>query len=483
MKRIGERSVAVFMAVLVLVIGVLGATDAVYADNENYGEDAYYYMKELSRAFPNRVAGSEVLDSAKKWLHNEAAAMGYDVTLQSVSWPHTDGRTYTGENLIFVKEGKTDREIVIGAHYDSVATNGADDNASGVGLLLETAKRLKDVKTEYTLRFILFTLEEPGCFGSLYYVQQASQEELGRIACMVNLDTLAAGDNMYLYGGGVDNGTTVRTWAVEQALFMAEEKGLAMSFHPDVNAAFPAPAKHTASDQMAFDRAGIPYVYFEASNWMGGEYTNFFQTADPAIANGKMMHVPEYDNMDFYNSKFPGRAFIHLEKYAILLNEFLRSMVAGSSVPPITFEKVNETVMTTKNVNVRKAPGTSSDIVILLEGGELLQRIGYQAEWSEVIYDGQTCYIASEFLTTDGVEQEETTTEETSTEPTSKETEEKTTDAATKPSAEEITTAAQEEAKEDGSQLRWILIISIIIVAVAAAAAVFFYQRSRNLSE
>ena len=57
---------------------------------------------------------------------------------------------------MFLKRGNIDREIVIGAHYDSVDTNGADDNASGVGLVLETANRIIDVETNYSVRFILF---------------------------------------------------------------------------------------------------------------------------------------------------------------------------------------------------------------------------------------------------------------------------------------------------------------------------------------
>ena len=53
---------------------------------------------------------------------------------------------------------------------------------------------------------------------------------------MINIDTIAAGDNMYLYGGTVDDsGSIVQDWAVYQAQSAAALLGLDMSFHPDVN--------------------------------------------------------------------------------------------------------------------------------------------------------------------------------------------------------------------------------------------------------
>lgn len=99
-------------------------------------------------------------------------------------------------------------------------------NASGVGLLLETANRIIDVDTNYTIRFILFDLGESQHVGSHYHISQASQEYLDNIACYINLDTLAMGDSMYIYGGSFDGTATSRTWLVEQAAATAEDMGL-----------------------------------------------------------------------------------------------------------------------------------------------------------------------------------------------------------------------------------------------------------------
>ena len=74
-------------------------------------------------------------------------------------------KVYT--NLAFEKKGKSAEIIVIGAHYDSaVGTPGADDNASGVAALMALSHLLQDYESNYTLRFVAFTLEEPPYFAS-----------------------------------------------------------------------------------------------------------------------------------------------------------------------------------------------------------------------------------------------------------------------------------------------------------------------------
>ncbi len=73
------------------------------------------------------------------------------------------GRTY--RNIIATLEGNKEKDwILIGAHYDAAwGSPGADDNASGVAVLLETARILSSGMTGNapTIQFVNFTLEEP----------------------------------------------------------------------------------------------------------------------------------------------------------------------------------------------------------------------------------------------------------------------------------------------------------------------------------
>lgn len=72
------------------------------------------------------------------------------------------GRTY--RNIIATMEGIGEEKewVLLGAHYDAAwGSPGADDNASGVAVLLEAAKALSGQKMDRTVQFVAFTLEEP----------------------------------------------------------------------------------------------------------------------------------------------------------------------------------------------------------------------------------------------------------------------------------------------------------------------------------
>ena len=62
------------------------------------------------------------------------------------------------------------------------------------------------------------------------------------------------------------------------------------------------------------------------------------------------------------------------------------------------FEVVDEYVEALQNVRMRKSPSTEGEIVGTLDGGTEVHRIGYSEQWSRIQYNGETCYVASEFL-------------------------------------------------------------------------------------
>lgn len=388
---------------LCLIIGMCAASlpQTVRAE---YGDSAYAFMKQLQSNYPYRQVNSSngMLSGAEEWLKAQIVTMGYEYMAQPFTMTSADGVTPCyGENLIFSKQGASDRVIVVGAHYDCVEqTFGTDDNASGVGVLLELASIYSTKESPYTIRFILFSAEEPGCLGSQYYVDNLSQEERDRIACMINIDTIAAGDNMYLYGGTVDDsGSIVQDWAVYQAQSAADLLGIDMSFHPDVNDSFPTPTKATASDQMPFANVGIPYIYCEASNWNGEPYTNFYQTSNSAVNGGTIMHKAEYDNLTFIENTFGTRAYEHLQAYTKLLDYLLENMKEGEYATGYTFEDTNTKATTTSSVYLRERPTQYSPSVTLLDADTEVTVTGYHASWCRVEADGQEGYIKTDYLT------------------------------------------------------------------------------------
>ena len=76
-----------------------------------------------------------------------------------------DGKTFRNVSLL-LGDGSKPR-IVVGAHYDSFeGFPGADDNASGVAVLLEVSKLLTDRDNKNDIELIAYSQEEPPSFGS-----------------------------------------------------------------------------------------------------------------------------------------------------------------------------------------------------------------------------------------------------------------------------------------------------------------------------
>lgn len=87
-------------------------------------------------------------------------------------------------------DGRERSPILIGAHYDGVPNSpGADDNASGVAVLLELARHFHAYPAKRPIRLIAFDLEEYGLVGSAIYAKQiAAQQE--KIHIMLSLEML-----------------------------------------------------------------------------------------------------------------------------------------------------------------------------------------------------------------------------------------------------------------------------------------------------
>jgi Peptidase family M28 len=96
-----------------------------------------------------------------------------------------DGRTvreehegFTTENLVFELRGEEHPEevVLLGAHFDAFHA-GADDNSSGVAVLLEVYTLLRGQRFGRTVRFVAFDHEEFGLIGSTRFVEALPREE------------------------------------------------------------------------------------------------------------------------------------------------------------------------------------------------------------------------------------------------------------------------------------------------------------------
>lgn len=280
------------------------------------GEMAYVHLKVLSYDIGARVAGTEKEREAEQYIFDQFERIGFDTTIQEFSYTRRSV-VYHSSNVIAVKPGKSSEEVIVGGHYDSVKVGrGADDSGSGIAVLLEAAEVLKHIRTPYTIKFVAFGAEEAGMQGSNYYVSQMSEAAIENTVAMINLDSLAVGDKMYVYGNEGEDG-----WVREQALNIAERFKLDLETNPGLNPEYPAGTTGDWSDHAPFIDKGITYGYFEATNWELGDQDGYTQT----VKDGEIWHT-ENDTISYIEENYPGRLEEHLSTFSQVLSNLLKFM-------------------------------------------------------------------------------------------------------------------------------------------------------------
>ncbi|NLP49155.1 M20/M25/M40 family metallo-hydrolase [Bacillus sp. RO1] len=278
------------------------------------GALSYKHTQFLSETIGARVAASDEEAAAREYIKSQFEKMGYETNIQDFSYT-SRGSSYDSANVVAFKPGKSAKVLVVGAHYDSVARGqGSDDNASGVAVMLEAAEVLKKIPTPYSIVFVAFGAEEVGLQGSKYFVSQMNTEEIQNTVGMINLDSLAVGDYMYVHGSAGAEG-----FLRDQALAIADKKKLDLRINQGLNPNYPAGTTGDWSDHAPFKEVGIPYAYFESTNWEIGDLDGYEQTEE----HGGIWHT-DHDTLEFIQQEYPGRLEERLHTYSAVLIDLLK---------------------------------------------------------------------------------------------------------------------------------------------------------------
>lgn len=238
-------------------------------------------------ALEGRLSGSDGERCAAEYIAAEFARIGLEpggeggeyfqpIELQSAVTAHVP--VGIGSNVIGVLEGSDpvlrSQAIVLGAHHDhlgrgevfgSLASpadgdddihNGADDNASGVGVLLAAAEALADAPPARSVVFVTFSGEEFGLLGSAHYARNPAVP-LDRTVAMLNLDMVGRLEDDPL----IVNGTgTAEEWG-EILDWARVEFGVPFAR---------SPSGYGPSDHTSFYAQGVPVLHFFTN--VHGEY-------------------------------------------------------------------------------------------------------------------------------------------------------------------------------------------------------------------
>ncbi len=144
--------------------------------------------------FGIKSIGTPALNNTQNWIKARYESLGYtDIVEQPFSYSGD-----TTNNIIVTKTGTLypNTFLIIDAHYDTINGPGTNDNGSGTVLIMELARLLKDVDTEYSIKFIHFSGEEPGLIGSNYYVDNTVVPQNLDISLVFNIDEVGGVNGM-----------------------------------------------------------------------------------------------------------------------------------------------------------------------------------------------------------------------------------------------------------------------------------------------
>ncbi|MDN4011674.1 M28 family peptidase [Chryseobacterium gambrini] len=269
-----------------------------------------------------KTTGSTANNNTFNWLKNKYLGFGYSSNQIS-----EDAFTYNGKsskNLIITKTGTVypNKYVIICGHFDTINGPGVNDNGSGTSIILEAARILKDVPTEYSIKFIHFSGEEQGLIGSSHYVNNVVyQNNIKKldIKLVFNLDQVGGkmgNNNNTIYcdedQGGLSSNNAASANVTQQL------RNCTALYSPLLTAVDPA----EATDYIPFERKGeIITGFFERIR------SNYPHSSNDTFANTDPVYI--------YN--VAKASLGALQHFAVAANSLLKkeALLSGNSLESI----------------------------------------------------------------------------------------------------------------------------------------------------
>ena len=231
-----------------------------------------------------RLATAPAYRAAGRMVARRLDGLGYDVRRQwfrvpaGDSWgvPVAAGRSF---NVVATPVGFDPGRphLLVGAHLDTVAVApGAEDNASGVAVLLEAARLAAEQGTRLPVVLVAFGAEEPRGpgedehhVGSRHYVRRMPPAQRDALRAMVSLDRVGVGRDVPVCTGPLSPPD------VRKAL-LRDARRVAVRVHP---------CENTASDHWSFERAGFAVARLGSTS-----YAEYHSAADlPRVVDPRQL--------------------------------------------------------------------------------------------------------------------------------------------------------------------------------------------------
>jgi Iap family predicted aminopeptidase len=173
---------------------------------------AMRHVRRLAGRIGPRVRGTYAEKRAARYFRRRLRDKGYVTNVQRFA---VDGGS--SRNVVAWWPGARRYPLVLGAHMDTVAgAPGANDNASGVAILIDLARALAGRRHARNVRLVAFGSEEYGSngihhVGSHVFVRRLGKKGRRRLAGMVSVDMVAVGRPLIIGTAGIGHPVVART--------------------------------------------------------------------------------------------------------------------------------------------------------------------------------------------------------------------------------------------------------------------------------
>lgn len=238
--------------------------------NVKFSADSAMASIQTQCDFGARVPGTEAHKRCADYIVNSLKAQGLDVTEQPVTAKRWDGVVLHGRNILASYNPDATERVLITTHWDSRPWCDADpdttrhhdpvmaanDGASGVAVIIELARLLKEMKPAVGIDFVCFDLEDCGapywgqgddegrdwCLGSRYWAEQAAASGY-RARYGILLDMIGGRDARFCFEGfstRYAEAAMKRIWDTAArvgagSLFVKQDGGYATDDHVNIN--------------------------------------------------------------------------------------------------------------------------------------------------------------------------------------------------------------------------------------------------------
>lgn len=294
----------------------LGAFSPLYAAAKE-GHFAGQQLRHIATYFPGRMAGSpaEILNA--DYLQQQFRQWGYESNKRDYTARyqyksqdgHLSNRSVVATSVIAARAGAVPQQIVILTQADTwlpqsdadrqknrggLTLQGVDDNASGLGVMLELAERLKTTPLHYSLRFV--ALSGGALHGEEDYLARMKPEEKKNTLLVIKLSNLITGNKLWINSGANTPEPVAR---------QTRDRALALARAAHIPAATLGKAVKNEPATEIFDKAGIPLLSVRAASW--DKKGRALRTTNAHFPQGSCQQQVSCDNLAWIDRWLPGR--------------------------------------------------------------------------------------------------------------------------------------------------------------------------------